>query len=316
MINVEDKELVVPGDVLAEEGYYSGKGTFNDGGKVLSSLIGLVSLRNKKISVIPIKSKYLPKKGDVVIGKITDVRFSIWEVDISSPYTGILPASEVFGREKKDLKKAFNLGENLFVRVIDVDEVKKVKLGLKGRGLGKFKGGILASIIPTKVPRLIGKKGSMINTIKEATNCKIAVGQNGIIWIRGDKEMELIAKDIIKLVEAEAHTSGLTNRVKNQLHILIFGKPLEEDENNNGFDDENNELKEDLTDNLTTSNIEQTGLDDKLNIDDEYFQPPKLENFKENIVDENKENTSSNDSVSDDEEKNHGKSNPFAYFKK
>ena len=37
--------------------------------------------------------------------------------------------------------------------------LKKVKLGLKGRGLGKFRGGILINITPTKVPRLIGKKG-------------------------------------------------------------------------------------------------------------------------------------------------------------
>jgi exosome complex component RRP4 len=314
MIHVEDKDLVVPGEVLAEEGYYSGRGTFNDDGKIFSSLLGLVSLRSKKISVIPLKSKYLPKRGDVVIGKITDVRFSMWEVDINSPYTGILPASEVFGREKRDLKKAFNLGENLFVRVIDVDEVKKVKLGLKGRGLGKFKGGILATISPTKVPRLIGKKGSMINAIKEATKCKIAVGQNGIIWIRGDEKMELITKDIIKLIETEAHTSGLTNRVKNQLHILVFGKPLEEDIGENEFNesefneflDENNDFKEDSIENFTSvdeeklsySNIEneEKSLDDDLNSENDEHLLPKLENFKEN--------TSSSDSILDDKEKN------------
>ena len=41
--------------------------SFKENGKVCSSLIGLVSLRNKKIRVIPLKSKYVPKKGDVVI---------------------------------------------------------------------------------------------------------------------------------------------------------------------------------------------------------------------------------------------------------
>lgn len=46
----------------------------------------------------------------------------------------------------------------LFLRVVDVDEIKKAKLGLKGRGMGKFKGGIIVDIAPTKVPRLIGKK--------------------------------------------------------------------------------------------------------------------------------------------------------------
>lgn len=230
MIYVNEKDLVVPGELLAEDDYYSGRGTFEDDGKICSKLLGLVSLRNKKISVIPLKSKYLPKKGDVVIGKIDDVRFSMWGVDINSPYSGILPASEVFGREKKELSRVFDIGDVLFLRIVDVDEVKKVKLGLKGRGMGKFKGGVIVDIAPTKVPRLIGKKGSMINMIKDKTGCKIVVGQNGLVWVKGNEDMEQIVKNIIKLIEKEAHTSGLTDRIKNKLCLLIDGElpPKEE----------------------------------------------------------------------------------------
>ena len=230
MIYVENKDLVIPGQVLSDDEYYSGRGTFKENGKICSSLIGLVSLRNKKIRVIPLKSKYVPKKGDVVIGKINDVRFSMWDVDINSPYSGILPAFEVFGREKKELNKVYDVGDVLFLRVVDVDEIKKAKLGLKGRGMGKFKGGIIVDIAPTKVPRLIGKKGSMINMIKDKTKCKIVVGQNGLVWIKGDEDMEQLTKNIIHLIEAEAHTSGLTNKIKNKLCLEIDGElPPEED---------------------------------------------------------------------------------------
>ena len=231
MIYVEDKNLVIPGQILADDEYYPGRGTFKEDGKVCSSLIGLVSLRNKKIRVIPLKSKYVPKKGDVVIGKINDVRFSMWDVNINSPYSGILPAFEVFGRDKKELSKVYDVGDVLFLRVIDVDEVKKAKLGLKGRGLGKFKGGIIVDISPTKVPRLIGKKGSMINMIKNKTNCKIVVGQNGLVWVKGDEDMEQLTREIIHTIEAEAHTSGLTNKIKNKLCLAIDGElPVEETE--------------------------------------------------------------------------------------
>ena len=236
MIYVENKDLVIPGQILSDDEYYSGRGTFKENGKVCSSLIGLVSLRNKKIRVIPLKSKYVPKKGDVVIGKINDVRFSMWDVDINSPYSGILPACEVFGREKKELNKVYDVGDVLFLRVVDVDEIKKAKLGLKGRGMGKFKGGIIVDIAPTKVPRLIGKKGSMINMIKDKTNCKIVVGQNGLVWVKGDEDMEQLTKNIIHLIEAEAHTSGLTNKIKNKLYLAIDGElppeetPKEEEE--------------------------------------------------------------------------------------
>ena len=229
MIYVENKDLVIPGQLLADDEYYSGRGTFKENGKVCSSLMGLVSLRNKKLRVIPLKSKYVPKKGDFVIGKIDDVRFSMWNVDINSPYSGILPAFEVFGREKKELNKVYDIGDVLFLRVVDVDEIKKAKLGLKGRGMGKFKGGIIVDIAPTKVPRLIGKKGSMINMIKDKTNCKIVVGQNGLVWVKGDKDMEQLTKNIINLIEAEAHTSGLTNKIKNKLYLAIDGELPPED---------------------------------------------------------------------------------------
>ena len=257
MIYVENKDLVIPGQILADDEYYSGRGTFKENGKVCSSLMGLVSLRNKKLRVIPLKSKYVPKKGDVVIGKINDVRFSMWDVDINSPYSGILPAFEVFGREKKELNKVYDVGDVLFLRVVDVDEIKKAKLGLKGRGMGKFKGGIIVDIAPTKVPRLIGKKGSMINMIKDKTNCKIVVGQNGLVWVKGDEDMEQLTKNIIHLIEAEAHTSGLTNKIKNKLYLAIDGElPPEE-----------------------------------VNEEEEEFvlEKPKLQNFKEELEEEEKE---------------------------
>ena len=257
MIYVENKDLVIPGQILADEEYYSGRGTFKENGKVCSSLIGLVSLRNKKIRVIPLKSKYVPKKGDVVIGKINDVRFSMWDVDINSPYSGILPAFEVFGREKKELNKVYDVGDVLFLRVVDVDEIKKAKLGLKGRGMGKFKGGIIVDIAPTKVPRLIGKKGSMINMIKDKTNCKIVVGQNGLVWVKGDEDMEQLTKNIIHLIEAEAHTSGLTNKIKNKLYLAIDGELPPE---------ENPEEEEEFV-----------------------LEKPKLQNFKEELEQEERE---------------------------
>jgi exosome complex component RRP4 len=257
MIHVENKDLVIPGQILADDEYYSGRGTFKEDGKVCSSLLGRVSLRNKKIRVIPLKSKYVPKKGDVVIGKIKDVRFSMWDVDINSPYSGILPAFEVFGREKKELNKVYDVGDVLFLRVVDVDEIKKAKLGLKGRGMGKFKGGIIVDIAPTKVPRLIGKKGSMINMIKDKTKCKIVVGQNGLVWVKGNEDMEQLTRDIIHLIEAEAHTSGLTNKIKNKLFLAIDGE-------------------------LPPEEVEET--------EEEFvLEKPKPQNFKEELEQEEKE---------------------------
>ena len=145
----------------------------------------------------------------------------------------------------------------LFLRVVDVDEIKKAKLGLKGRGMGKFKGGIIVDIAPTKVPRLIGKKGSMINMIKDKTKCKIVVGQNGLVWVKGNEDMEQLTREIIHLIEAEAHTSGLTNKIKNKLYLAIDGE-------------------------LPPDEVEET--------EEEFvLEKPKLQNFKEELEQEEKE---------------------------
>jgi exosome complex component RRP4 len=237
VIFVEDKEIVIPGDILADEEYHSGRGTFKENDKVCSSLVGLVAIRDKKISVIPLQSKYIPKRGDVVIGEVTDIRFSMWNLDINSPYSGFLPASDVFGKEKRELNRTFDVGDVLFLRVVDVDEVKKVKLGLKGRGLGKFRGGILINITPTKVPRLIGKKGSMINMIKDETRCEVIVGQNGVVWVKGEPSMERVAEKVINMIEDQAHTSGLTDRVRDMLAKLL-GRESDEVESDEVESDE------------------------------------------------------------------------------
>jgi exosome complex component RRP4 len=123
--------------------------------------------------------------------------------------------------------------------------------------MGKFKGGIIVDIAPTKVPRLIGKKGSMINMIKDKTKCKIVVGQNGLVWVKGDEDMEQLTKNIIHLIEAEAHTSGLTNKIKNKLYLAIDGElpPEEEPQEEEEF----------------------------------VLEKPKLQNFKEELEQEEKE---------------------------
>ena len=50
--------------------------------------------------------------------------------------------------------------------------------------------------------------------IKEATNTKITVGQNGVVWISGESADEFKAYKAIMKIEKEAHIPGLTERIK------------------------------------------------------------------------------------------------------
>ena len=51
--------------------------------------------------------------------------------------------------------------------------------------------------------------------IKEKTGCQIVVGQNGIVWLKGDKED--LAIRAIQEIEENSHITGLTEKIKEML---------------------------------------------------------------------------------------------------
>jgi exosome complex component RRP4 len=208
-----DRKVVVPGDLLSEEVKRSGEGTYVKDGRVYSLLYGLANYRDK-INVIPMAGKYIPASGDNVIGVVKDITFSNWIVDINSPYDGLLHLSEYPKRiESDEMSKHLRIGSSIMTRVKDVDPTMKVELTLNDRKLGLIKAGQVVCISHTRVPRLIGKGGSMISMLKKEANCDIFVGQNGRIWINGGAEDMDLALKTITLIEKEAHTNGLTDRI-------------------------------------------------------------------------------------------------------
>jgi len=209
--------VVVPGDLLSEDAKRSGEGTFVKDGNVYSLLYGLANYRDK-INVIPLAGKYMPAAGDNVIGVVKDITFSNWIVDINSPYDGLLHISEFPRRiESDEMSKYLRIGSSITARVKDVDPTMKVELTLNDRKLGPIRTGQVVEISHTRVPRLIGKGGSMISMLKKEVKCSIFVGQNGRIWINGSADDTDLALKTIALIEKEAHTNGLTDRIVNFL---------------------------------------------------------------------------------------------------
>ncbi|MCX6680701.1 MAG: exosome complex RNA-binding protein Rrp4 [Methanothrix sp.] len=208
-----DRKVVVPGDLLSEDAKRSGEGTYVKNGSVYSLLYGLANFRDK-INVIPLAGKYVPVPGDNVIGVVKDITFSNWIVDINSPYDGLLHISEFPKRiESEEMSKYLHIGSSIMTRVTDVDPTMKVELTLNDKKLGLIKAGQVIEISHTRVPRLIGKGGSMISMLKKEVNCNIFVGQNGRIWIHGGTEDMDLALKTITLIDREAHTNGLTDRI-------------------------------------------------------------------------------------------------------
>jgi len=219
----EKREIVIPSQLLGDTGgNKAGRGTFVENGKIYSEMLGILSKRSNCINVIPLKGRYNAIEGDFVIGIIQEAMASSWLVDINAPYPALLHVNEVpWDVEFGETEKYLNYGDSVMAKILQVDVEKKLQITLKDRNLYKIRGGHITYIEPSKVPRLIGKKGSMISLLKKYTRCRIFVGQNGRIWIDGDEDG--VAKVIyaIRKIEKESLAFGLTNRIEELLRKNI-----------------------------------------------------------------------------------------------
>ena len=212
------RQIVIPGEVVGGPGLKPGPGTFKSGDQVLAAQLGVRSERDGSVAVIPLNGRYLPQRDDAVVGEVIDMGPSHWLVDINAPYPAPLHATESPWRiEFGDTARYMKVGDAILAFVLSVDEIKRIQLTMQDRDARKLNGGMLVEISPTKVPRVIGKSGSMISMIKEMTGTRIYVGQNGRIWIDGPDDGAATAVLAIRFIEDRAQAFGLTEAVRDLL---------------------------------------------------------------------------------------------------
>ena len=227
------RELVLPGEVLTEDvnNFIPGRGAiFNkERNKITSLCIGLKQIKKKYINVIPLRGFYTPKAGDKVLAIIVDKNPVKYKCDINSKDFGQLKPKNTISQEKGRMGRMgrntrsyddvstemYKIGDVLIVKILSADRLNKPELTTVGRYLGMKRDGIVISIDPPKIPRVIGRNGSMIKMLKNLTKCNIFVTQNGRIWLKGDNiAYERLLIGAIYKIASEAHTSGLTDRMK------------------------------------------------------------------------------------------------------
>jgi exosome complex component RRP4 len=218
----EERQIVVPGETIVKGNeYLPGEGAYRDGAEVVAGRFGIANVSDKHVRVIPISGAYYPRRGNTIIGTVVDITFNGWLIDFGGAQNAFLPVAEVPRYiNKNELREYLDFGDSVVVKVWDVKS-RGVDVSMKMRGFGKIEGGMIVSINPNKVPRVIGKEGSMVKIIKSATRCEITVGQNGKVWISGNSiEEELATKKIIEFVAQNATVNGLTEKVEKYIKGL------------------------------------------------------------------------------------------------
>ena len=216
------RKYVIPGDVVTTGPFRPEQNVVLEGNKIISTTIGVSEIYDDSVKVISLTGKYIPKINDLVIGKVISHTSLSWELDINSCYVGFLPAQDVFGRDfsahADELTSKLKAGDLVAARIANFDRTRDPLVTIADRDLGKIDSGDLIKISPSKVPRLIGKRGTMIQTIETATEAVITIGQNGWVVVSCENPEGLLkAKKAIKMVNEQAHVANLTDQVKEML---------------------------------------------------------------------------------------------------
>ena len=223
MKNSESKKrYVLPGDFITTAPLRLHGNVVLEGKRIISTAIGLSDISTDSARVISLTGVYMPKIDDLVIGTITSVSGNSWFADINSCYQGMLLGQDVFGRGSyptmKEMKDRLDKGDIIFAKIANSDRQREPLISIADRNLGKIDSGELIKISPTKIPRLIGKHGSMIQTIETSTNATLTVGQNGLIVVSCEETNGLLkALAAIRMVDEQAHLVDLTDKVKKML---------------------------------------------------------------------------------------------------
>jgi len=210
-----DRVLVLPGEELPSHGLKPGPGTYRVGGRVYASLLGLFSTRGPVVQVVPLSGRYIPKAGDTVVGTVTDVQTTFWLLDIGAPrWAPLHMTGTPWKIDVGETGQYLHVGDSVLVRVESLEATGRIGVTMDGEGLGKLEGGTIVRISPARIPRVVGRGGSMIQTITKHTGARVAIGQNGRIWVDGSPEAIRRVQDVLRMIDDNGQRAGLTDRVE------------------------------------------------------------------------------------------------------
>lgn len=184
-----------------------------------ASVLGLLEERPPDIQVVPLSGRYIPKPDDTIIGYVADVQGTFWLLDIGAPrWAPLHMTGTPWEIEIGETDRFLHVGDAVVVRVENLEATGRIGVTMLGEGLGRLDGGVIVTVSPAKIPRVIGRGGSMIQSITHLTGAKVTVGQNGRVWVDGDPEAIAKARRALAMIQGEGHRPGLTERVEEFLH--------------------------------------------------------------------------------------------------
>ena len=211
-----EQRLVTPGMTIGSlSGMRVGSGAISQNDEIIATKLGWVRELNGTVSVDPINSPYLPRSGDLVVAHVAEVRNNLWFMDINGSFQGLLPMSLApwkveFGQARQHM----DIGDAALARVQEVDECHNVVLTMKGVGLRRLSQGAVVEVPVNHLDRIRGDNNSNLDRMKDTSDCRIIVGENGRVWIDGDDDGISWTREALTIAKQHGHKKDFDSIMK------------------------------------------------------------------------------------------------------
>ncbi|GKT68417.1 exosome complex exonuclease RRP4 [Colletotrichum tofieldiae] len=172
--------------------------------EIVSSVAGTVTRTNKLLSVRPLRARYTPEIGDLVVGRIVEVQAKRWRVDVGSSQLAILQISAInlpggILRKRTDtdelqIRSFFAEGDLVVAEVQQLHQDGAASLHTRSLKYGKLRNGVFVAVTGT------GGGGGVVRAKRQqwvmdaargASKVHVTLGVNGFIWISKHVESDV-----------------------------------------------------------------------------------------------------------------------------
>lgn len=210
-------DIVTPGEVITTNPQWMrGHGTYtstdpqddndDDSTAIVSSLAGVITRTNKLLSVRPLRARYNPEVGDLVVGRIVEVQSKRWRVDVGSTQLAGLPLSAInlpggIQRRRTEtdelaIRSFFAEGDLLVAEVQQLYADGGAVLHTRSLRYGKLRNGVFLAVTGT------GGGGGVVRSRRQVwtmevgalqSKIDVVLGVNGYVWISKHVEDQSLA---------------------------------------------------------------------------------------------------------------------------
>ncbi|KAB5539408.1 hypothetical protein GE09DRAFT_1138747 [Coniochaeta sp. 2T2.1] len=214
-------DIVTPGEVITDDPQWMrGHGTYTlpPSTSIVSSVAGTQTKTNKLLSVRPLRARYTPEVGDLVVGRIIEVQARRWRVDVGSTQLASLPLSAInlpggILRRRTDtdelqIRTFFAEGDLLVAEVQQLFSDGSAVLHTRSLEYGKLRNGIFTSVSGTGGGGGVVRSRRQVWTLEAANGggaIDVILGVNGYVWISMHVETPAEGAGV------EKNTAGITN---------------------------------------------------------------------------------------------------------